>query len=230
MRLPIYVWIVVLFVFASLGIVGAFVYQNNARKAEAERRAAAVAEAERQTAQAAAEQREREEREEKDRQTKADEAERTKTLAKADAEARAKRIADEAKRKYDLMSDADRRRIDNYRQLIARHDRDAIRHVRGDSEVWFLIANEDQFAGHDIVACLTSVADEMGVDKLARSQKATGRQLLRLKIDFTQLDPSGVALTNRLVDKVNDSGIGALTDRERSFIRNRPALFPLWSR
>lgn len=229
MRLPAYVWIIVLFVFASLGIVGAFVYQNNARKADAERRAAAIAEAERQTAQAVAEKAEREEREAKDRQAKADEADRMKAQQKADTEARAKRIADEARRKYDLMSDRDRRRIDRYRSLIATHGEEAPTWADR-RDVWFLIGNSDQFPSHDIVGLLEANADKNGVVTLAASQKASGRTLTILKIEFALLSVGERQQCGSIMDKVQAQGIGGLTDAERGYIRENKSLFPLWSR
>lgn len=137
---------------------------------------------------------------------------------------------DEAKRKYDLMSDTDRRAIDAYRKLVADHGKDAAENMKVRKRTWFLVSNAEQFTGHDIVASVSASADKMGVEKLAKSQDAKGETLTRLKVEFFELFTSDINRISRLIDKVNASGIGSLSDTERSFIRNRPLLFPKWSK
>lgn len=235
MRVPAYVWVIVFFVFASLGIVGAFVYQSHARKADAERRAAAVAEAERQTAQAAAEQREREERDRAEKQAVADATEKRKAREKESAIAAAKKAAADAQRRYDLMSADQRQIVDDYRKAIAaRGDKapeqfDFWHHQLGSSK-WFLINNAEQFPGHDIVGAMCAAADRRGVDFLVKHQKPTGRAITLMKVAYFDLGADAEHIIRTILQIADAKGLNSLGEGQREYIRNHPALFPAWSK
>lgn len=179
----------------------------------------------------AAEQARAEEEEKQRREEAAAKAEAKSKAANKAAKAKADRKReDDRQRRIDLLTGVDRIYYQQFASMLSKRPIKDTPMEWDPNAIIFLIGHADLFPEGLAAKRLGELADDHGAGKFIADQEIEPLAQPRCKLALIQLRADIQDFAVKLLDRARANGIASLSDFDKNFIKDNPALFPKYNR